>query len=65
MIISSFINLLSLQLNEYLQSELKQKLSSFEKIICITAIADKKIITVFFISGVCAPYLPQSSVQIK
>ena len=30
---------LNLQLNEYLQSEIKQKLSSVQKITCITAIA--------------------------
>ena len=41
-----------------------QKLSSVQKLTCITAIADKKIIRVFCMSGIlCSP--PQSAVQIK
>ena len=36
----SFISFLSLQLNEFLQPEAKQNLSSFQKITCITAIAE-------------------------
>ena len=39
-IICSCITFLSLQLNEFLRSEIKQKLSSVQKITCITAIAD-------------------------
>ena len=58
------INFLSLQLNEFLQSEMKQKLSSVENIICITAIADKKIKSVFCISGVLGSP-PHSAVQFK
>ena len=38
-------------MNEFLQSEIKQKLASVPKIICITAIADKKIISVICVSG--------------
>ena len=46
------------------QSEIKQKLSLVQKITCITAIANKKIISVFCVSGVlCSP--PQSAVQIR
>ena len=53
-----------MQLNEFLESEVKQKLSSFQKIICITANVDEKAISVFCVSGVlCSP--PQSAVQIK
>ena len=44
--ICSFIRFLNLQLNEFLQSEIKQKLSSAQKITCITTIADKNIISV-------------------
>ena len=40
-IIRSLIRFLSLYLNEFLQSEMKQKLSSVQKITFITAIADK------------------------
>ena len=39
--ICSFISFLSLQLNEFLQPEIKQTLSSFQKITCITAIAEE------------------------
>ena len=39
-----FISFLSLQLNEFRPSEIKQKLSSVLKVTCITAIADKKIL---------------------
>ena len=57
-IICLFINFLNLRLNEFLQSEIKQKLSSIQKITCITAIADKKI-SLLCVSGVlCFP--PQS-----
>ena len=41
------MNFLSLQLNEFLQTEIKQKLSSVQKITYLTAIADKKTISVF------------------
>ena len=55
-IICWFISFLSLQLNEFLQSEIKQKLSSVQKITCITAIADNKIISVVYVSWVpCSP----------
>ena len=40
------------------------KWSSVEKFTCITAIADKKIINVFFVTGVLCS-LPQSAVQLK
>ena len=36
--IYSFINFLSLQFDEFSQSEIKQKLSSVQKITCITGI---------------------------
>ena len=59
-----FNKLLSLQLNEFPQSEVKQKFSSIQKITYITAIADKKIISVFCVSMVFySP--PQPAVQIK
>ena len=45
--ISSFISFLSLQLNEFLQSEINEKLSSVQKITYIAAIVDKEIVTVF------------------
>ena len=42
----------------------KPKLSWFQKISCITAITDKKMISVFCTSAIlCSP--PQSAVQIK
>ena len=64
MIICSFISFLSLHLNEFLQLKIKQKLSLVQKITCITAIANKKIISVFYVSGVLfSP--PQLVVQIK
>ena len=54
---------MSLELNEF-QQEIKQKLSSVQKIICISAITDKKIISAFCVSGVYySP--PQSTVQIN
>ena len=40
------------QLNEFLQSEIKQKLSAVKKITWITAITDKKIISIFCVSGI-------------
>ena len=46
-IISSFISFFSLQLNEFLQSEINEKLSSVQKITSIAAIVDKEIVTVF------------------
>ena len=47
---------LSLQLNEFLESEIRQKLSSVQKIACINAITDKKIITLLDVSGMlCSP----------
>ena len=49
---------MSVQLNEFLQSAIKQKLSSFQKITCSTAISDKKILSTFCISEVlCYPTL--------
>ena len=45
------------QLNELLQSEIKQKLSAVKKITWITAIADKKIISIFCVPGNCTPHL--------
>ena len=59
-----FIRFLSSYLNEFLQSEIKEKLFSVQKVTCITVIADKKLICLFCASGVlCSP--PQSAVQIK
>ena len=58
------MSFLSKQSNEFLQSEIKQKLPLVQKITCITAIADKKIISLFCVSEVlCSP--PQPTVQIK
>ena len=57
---------MNLQMNEFLQSEIKQELSSVQKITCITAIAiaDKKIKSTSCLFGVL--YSPhQSAVQIK
>ena len=63
-IIFSFISFLRFQLNEFLQLEIKQKLSSVQKITYITAIADKKIISLFCVSRVlCSP--SQSAAQVK
>ena len=63
-IIYSFINVLSLHLNEFVQSEIKQKLSSVQKITCITATADKKTLIVVCVCGVlCFP--PQSAVFLE
>ena len=56
-IICSFISFLSLQLNEILQSEIKQKLSSGQK---ITAITYKKLISAFCVFGVL--YSPPRSI---
>ena len=50
-------------MNEFLQSKIKQNLSSVEKITCITAIADKKIIVFCVFRVFCSP--SQSAVQIK
>ena len=41
-IICSFVDFLSLQLNKFLLSEIKQNLSSVQKTSCINEIADKK-----------------------
>ena len=60
----SFISFLSLQLSEFLQSEIKQKLSSVQKITCITANVDDKIISLFYVFGVLC-LQTQSAVQIK
>ena len=57
LIICWFISFLSYQLSEFLQSEIKQKLSSVQKITCVTAIADKEIISIFCVSGYFAPHL--------
>ena len=43
---------LSLILNELLQSEIVHKLTSFQKITCISVITDKKINFTFYISSV-------------
>ena len=62
--ICSFRSFLSLLLNEFLQLEIQKKVSPVQKITCITAIADKKIISVFCVTGVlCSP--PQSATEIK
>ena len=54
----------SFQLNEFLQSEVRQKLSSVHKIPCIAAITDRGIMSIYRASGLlCSP--PQSVVQIK
>ena len=55
--ICSFINFLSLQLNDILQSEIKQNYLQFKKITFITAIADNKIMCIICICGYCAPQL--------
>ena len=60
-IIFFLISFLNLQLNEFLQAEIKHKLSSVQKIIYITAISDKKIISVFCVSAVFN-FSPQSPV---
>ena len=62
--VGSFISFFSLYLNGFLQSEIQQKLSSFQKITCITAIADNKIISALCVSGVLCSS-PQSAAQIK
>ena len=63
--IYSFISFLSLQSNKLLQqSEIKQKLSSVQKMNCITGIANKKVISVFYVSGVLCSWL-QSAIQTK
>ena len=47
---------LSLQMNEFLQSEIKQKLFPVLKFSWIAAVADKKILVVFCVSAVlCSP----------
>ena len=62
-IICSLISFFSLQLNEFLQLEIRQKLSSVKKNISITAIADK-VMGVFCVSRVLySP--PHSAVQNK
>ena len=58
------MSILSLQLNEFLQSEIKQKLYSDQKITCISAIADEKKISAFCVSGVLRS-LPRFPAQIK
>ena len=55
--ICSFTNFFSLQLNEFLQSEIKQKLSAVQKLTYIAAIADKRITSAFCYVGYCAPLL--------
>ena len=60
----SFISFLSLQLNEFPQSKIKQNYLQFKKL--LTAVADKKTISVFCISGgivlptsgYCSNYIP-------
>ena len=63
-IICSFIIILNLHLNEFLQLEIKQKLSLVQKITCIIAIAYKKTISVSCVSEVLRSP-PQSAVHIK
>ena len=53
------------QLNEFLQSEIKQKLSAVKKITWITAIADKKIISIFCVSGILYSPPPPSHLLFK
>ena len=57
--IYSVISFLSLQLNQFLQTEIKQKIFSVLKIARITAIVDKKTISVFCVSRVLS-FPPQS-----
>ena len=58
------LSFLSLQSNELLQSKIKQKLSLVQNITHFTAIANKKTISAFCVSGVlCSP--PESAVQIE
>ena len=55
---------MSLELNGFLQSEIKQKLSSVQKITYTISLADKNKISVFCVSGVlCSP--SQFAVQMK
>ena len=58
---------MSFQLNEFLESEVKQKLSLVQKIACTTSISDKKVIGVciyFYVFAILCS-LPHSVVQIK
>ena len=57
------ITFLSLQLNEFMESDIKQKLSLVQ-ITCVTATAHKKIISLFCVSGILRSP-PQSAVQVK
>ena len=50
--ICSYASFLSLRVNEFLQSEIKQKLSSVQRITYITATAGKKITSVFCVPEV-------------
>ena len=58
------LSFLSLQSSEFLQSKIKQKLSLVRNITYFTAIANKKTISAFCVSGVLC-FLPESVVQIK
>ena len=59
--IGSYISLLSLQMSEFLQSEMKKNLYSVQRITYITATAGMKIASVSCVSVVlCSP--PQSAV---
>ena len=50
------LRFMSLELNSFLQSEIKQRLSSVQKITYTIALADKNIVSVFCVSGVlCSP----------
>ena len=55
MIFCSFISFLSLQFNELLQSEIKQKLSSVQKITCITELL--ALLALLLAERYCAPHL--------
>ena len=47
-------------MNEFMQSEINQKLFSVQKVIWVTASADKEIKSVFCVSGIVFP--PQAAV---
>ena len=58
------LRFMSLELNGFLQSEIKQRLSSVQKITYTISLADKNKISVFCVSGVlCSP--SQFAVQMK
>ena len=57
MVMWLFMSFLSLQLSEFLQSEIKQKFPSVQKVTCITENANKKLISLFCVSRACGPHL--------